>query len=976
MSLQAGQQFDRYRIEALLGEGGMGQVYRAFDTRLHRRVALKVLHPARATQDTKRAEAMARMLREARAAAALSHPNVVAIHDIGETAGLTFLAMEFIEGRSLRYLIGDKNSTFQQKLYWMVDVAKALDAAHKAGLVHRDIKPENIMIRDDGVVKVLDFGIARRAHIANLDAHAQTVSVDHESSNNADDAPTSTSLPTLTGKGVMVGTPAYMSPEQIKALELDGRADEFSWGVVAYELFSGKMPWTTTHDTMATMAAVLTENPPLLSTKVADLPEGFSQIIAKTLEKDRDNRYQNMTELLLTMAHSLESISGINSVPAIPISHSSDSGISSKNRSEIESQATEAMVASDRPILASVPPVSSGRGADTEILPIQEPRKNNPINTVTTDPVSQDFPSSVLLTRGRAPLWGLLTALFLVVTVPLVIAKVYSQKENTNTPSSASAWGSGVPNVVAPVSSNTAPVVITDLPISSGCNEAAITEIRAGLGLLRNADWANAHVRFTKSVELDPGCATARLRLFQTGYYFVDPQERKDHLQQAIALRDRLPPRDKAFLKAIEPLVAYRDSNLFQKYADEAFQQFPNDAEIASLSALDNSLPPAELENVARRTLALDPDYVDALQIEYRASWKAGRHGLALKGVEKCLSLTPSSSDCFDDWVLLLQQTGECTQSAEAARLWISRQPSSYSAHLSHVLSLGSTNSDDGAFDEVLAQLGRRLPEGAKKYVPLFLAANRKASQGKFDEALALHKEIVKTLEGSESIEPHLMATAVGVEANIESGNPQSAARLAEEYFKKRQAWSPGARHLGVLVGDRYQEYRLLAVLKSESKVPANTLESWTTELDNRMAKRAFAPERRELLKLGFQPQSVLSSAQTDLRTWPFEKLHSLQSYAETGPPIDGLFLLGLGREKDAIESLRSYSQACHHVTSPYWHARSLMYYGLALEKVGDKENACKSYQKLIEQWGKAKPKSVTVDETKKRMQNLSCDKK
>ena len=235
--LRPGDAFERYTIEALIGQGGMGCVYRAYDPRLGRRVALKVISEGSAP-----AAANARLVREARAAAAFDHPNAVAIFDVGELDGAPYIVMELVEGRTLRRAAGRRGAAGP-------DPHRAARRASRApwrprtkrGLVHRDIKPENVMVRDDGMVKVLDFGIARRTG----------GSVDPRSA-------TQPALPTLTVEGVKLGTPVYMAPEQIRGDELDGRADQFAWGVLAYELLAGKLPWRGA-DALAVMASVLTD---------------------------------------------------------------------------------------------------------------------------------------------------------------------------------------------------------------------------------------------------------------------------------------------------------------------------------------------------------------------------------------------------------------------------------------------------------------------------------------------------------------------------------------------------------------------------------------------------------------------------------------------------------------------------------------------------------------------------------------------
>jgi serine/threonine-protein kinase len=279
--LSQGDTFERYTIEALLGRGGMGAVYRAYDPRLRRRVALKVIsdHGAPGTPDS--AEADARLKREALAAAALAHPNSVSIFDVGEHDGAPYIVMELVEGHTLRAAIGG-SLPLATRLSQLGDVARALADAHRRGLVHRDIKPENVMVRDDGVVKVLDFGIARRSSGA-VDPNAQTQPP---------------ALPTLTVAGSMLGTPVYMSPEQIRCDPLDGRADQFSWGVVAYELLAGRLPWRGTGDGMAAMASVLTDTPDASPLTSAGVSPAVQEIVLRALQKRPADRFASMDDLL------------------------------------------------------------------------------------------------------------------------------------------------------------------------------------------------------------------------------------------------------------------------------------------------------------------------------------------------------------------------------------------------------------------------------------------------------------------------------------------------------------------------------------------------------------------------------------------------------------------------------------------------------------------------------------------------------
>ena len=280
--LKPGDTFDRYTIDAVLGQGGMGVVYRAHDGRLDRRIALKIVQDPSATPEAQ-AQLKARVLREARAVAALDHPNAIAIHDVGEVDGTPYIVMELVDGRTLRACIEGPPTPLLARLGWLLDTARALAAAHKAGIVHRDVKPENVMVRADGRVKVLDFGIARRS-ASSVDATGPTQS---------------SSISTLTAKGIQVGTPMYMAPEQIRGEPADGRSDQFSWAILAYELLEGAPPWRAA-DALGLVAAILTEEPPPM--KGPDLPAKVRAIVLRALSKLPEERFGSMDDIIRLLA--------------------------------------------------------------------------------------------------------------------------------------------------------------------------------------------------------------------------------------------------------------------------------------------------------------------------------------------------------------------------------------------------------------------------------------------------------------------------------------------------------------------------------------------------------------------------------------------------------------------------------------------------------------------------------------------------
>jgi serine/threonine protein kinase/TolB-like protein/Flp pilus assembly protein TadD len=283
MPLKPNTRLGRYEIRSQIGAGGMGEVYLAEDTMLNRRVALKLL-PAEYTQNEER---LRRFKQEARAASALNHPNILTIHEVGEAQGNHFIATEFIDGDTLRQYL---KRTGKMKASEMLDVAaqvtSALAAAHEAGIVHRDIKPENIMLRRDGYVKVLDFGIAKlmeKATSQSVDLDAQTRPLEH------------------TQAGAIVGTVQYMSPEQARGLTVDARTDIWSLGCVLYEMVAGRSPFAGETVTDMLMAIVEREPPPLKNLTSEQIPAELDWIITKTLRKNPDERYQTSKELLVDL---------------------------------------------------------------------------------------------------------------------------------------------------------------------------------------------------------------------------------------------------------------------------------------------------------------------------------------------------------------------------------------------------------------------------------------------------------------------------------------------------------------------------------------------------------------------------------------------------------------------------------------------------------------------------------------------------
>ncbi|MCP4897217.1 MAG: serine/threonine protein kinase, partial [bacterium] len=287
MTELAGRLLGRYRVVSQIGAGGMGEVYRARDSKLDRDVAIKVL-PDGVSDDADRRQ---RFEREARVVAQLSHPNILEIHDFGSDEGRFYAVTELLTGQDLRMEMTGRRLRLDRALEIGIAIAEGLGSAHSKGVIHRDIKPSNIFLTQSGQVKILDFGIARLGERSTLNE-------------------TESSKSTLTAKGTMIGTVGYMAPEQVRGDPADARSDIFSLGCVLYEMFTGKRPFSR-ETTIATLTAILNKDPSPITTHNPDLPPALDQIVARCLRKEPGRRFESARDV----AFSLKALTGVRTSP-------------------------------------------------------------------------------------------------------------------------------------------------------------------------------------------------------------------------------------------------------------------------------------------------------------------------------------------------------------------------------------------------------------------------------------------------------------------------------------------------------------------------------------------------------------------------------------------------------------------------------------------------------------------------------------
>ena len=914
MSLSPGDRFDRYFIEELLGEGGMAQVYRAHDPRLNRRVALKVLRLDSSREPESTSDPSSRVLREARAAAALDHPNAVSIFDVGEADGQLFISMELVVGKSLRAFVSDATVRWESKLRWMVDAARALGAAHDRGLVHRDVKPENVMVRGDGVVKVLDFGIAKRLRV---DLHPSATYEDQR-----------TQSITQSMQGGIIGTPWYLSPEQLRGDPVDGRADQFAWGVTTYELLTGRLPWPKGVDGFQLVLAILNRAPEPPSRLLPALPSIVDAAIMKALAKVPSQRFDAME----SVASALE-------------------GISVSSRRSWADIQVAAMTKTD-----PAPPM------DTPQLPVELPL---PIVAVTDEPTTLPSKRPPRATR-RGPL-----TIVLVGAVAAGALGYYAIRAAQ--PLAAVAI---VPS--GSVSPGSSGMAITDLPAPSSRVPEALAAYRSFRRSFRDADWNAAMTALTTATERDPTLAAAHLRLaFMRSLESVDEGLVRTTFMQAVRNRSTLDERDEALLEALAPYLQSDPSDPLEsiRRLQDLHSRWPLDAEIAYLLGsvrYDRGDLGAALEALDA-AITIDPDFALAWSSKGGCLSYMGRFDDARAALEEALRRSRTATEPL--WYLseLYEQQGQCDAEEARVRTWLSRDPDDWYAYDYLARSLAGERKPADTVRAALEQKWARVgPSHRAKLEPVDRALLA-LTTGDFTEAEERVKEEERALAGEPGAQAHAEAHALLARIAEETGRPERARTVAEGYLARKDAWAPSHRVDNVSIFlDPIPE--MLGVLARTGGIsPAQLEKQRSSWLGAWRAKTSAAYLGDLWIAAWAAPASSHEQGVAAI-----EALSSFGSVPPFIPNMPAQALVGhayllADRLDEAIAALRRGTATCTVLFDPFGNTRGWLDLGSALEAKGDRAGACEAYRVVMDRWGHARPRSVTAERARARTTALGC---
>ncbi|HRI66831.1 MAG TPA: protein kinase [Polyangium sp.] len=892
MPLTPGDDFDRYRLEALIGEGGMGRVFRAFDPKLRRRVAIKILQANRFSEGT---DDVARVMREARAAAALDHPGVVAVFDVSEAEGHPFIVMEYVDGRSLRALVGADEISINERLRWMTDVARCLAAAHRTGLVHRDIKPENVMIRHDGAAKLLDFGIARR-----LETEADP------------NGPVLGKYSAIPAESSAIGTPWYMAPEQVQRRPLDARADQFSWGVLAYELFTGSLPWKTANDGNSSSIAVVTEQPELLRTGELGLPNHVGAVIHRALEKSPGQRFESMDALVAAL--SLEALAPLPLVfPDVPK----------------ESFKTVA---------------DTQQGTHTEVDP---------------PPIPEASP------KGRQKITHVFPFVALVLAVSAIGGGVLVFQSKTQP---------NPPLLKAHLATIAFRPLVHPAEVFRP-NTLAAAAFAKGIHHFQQAALALSIDHYQTAIEYEPRFAAAHLRLAIARLIDGPHPAGSESFLEARRLRRALEVRDSLLLDAFAPAFDEEPPGLDEtaRKLIDLQQHFPNDPEILLLGPMILTVAGRD-DDGAKAFRAYTEKYPKMATPWLALAYIHGRRDeleLAHEALEKCRSIESDAIDCIWFDAKIDAYAGRCKDMEAVVTHWRHLKPDNVNAVSMLAQAQMAQNANAAVIDATLALGAHDLPLGEATRIKQRFIVSRHILEGKFLEADRILTALPHEIH-LENID-YLWNNELRVALHEEMGDQAGAVAIASDVLlRKKNLPGMGDVHVEGIADDPTMAFHEILFAAGTIDRPEfeKRRETWMTTWRSRGASRSD----RDLWTRAYAgPASTPEAAMEALKV--LEPLGApLRFFIDHLLIVDTarVYLLA-GRPKEAATLLGQASSSCLGPLEPLRFVQAHALLGRAQEALDNHDAACNAYRVVLRHWGSSRPGSVTVKHTRNRWKALGC---
>ena len=892
----------RYVVGRMLGRGGMGTVYAATDTVLRREVALKVLPDDRSSDPERRR----RFLREARAAAAITHANIAAVYDVGEAEGRLFIAMELVAGVNLRAHMAPGLS-HGEAVRIGKEIARGVAAAHAKGVVHRDLKPENVMITPDGEVKILDFGLAKLVDEqggGDVSAHASTASeLSH---------------------GRVMGTVAYMSPEQASGRAVDTRSDVFSFAVVLYEMLTGVLPFDG-KTYVAILEAVKQREPVPVEAVNPDVSAAVASVVGRCLQKPAEKR-----------PTAKELVSALDAAAVTGLKDSSGKGLPADG-------------------VATVSGMGTALGATLPGLP-------------------PELSSGEAIARG-SPRWrrgGVagFTLVCIAAIVGFVTLRGWREKERPATASSipaSSASSLGIP--------------ITDHPLPASNNSEALLHYAEALSRFRVGAFGS-RAELGRAVVLDPTLAQAQLRLALCGFdWGLSASDRQRRLAAARALASSLDSRDHALLRLAE-LVASDpiDRQAALSRGREVAAQYPLDAEVAMWiwMLLSDGRHPDEALAQGRHVLELDPLATQVTKAEAAGAFRAGNLESAFTLIESCISHSPTATHCRFLQVQILGQTGKCDAALAAAHELVRVEPEHpfaadalaqalVGAHASNESVAGAVRAAELADANALSTAHQ--PAGFRQ---VWLAV----IEGDFARADDLLAGIVSSIPLSSRESAHALPVALRIALAEEMGQPRKALELANDFTERISLWTPDVP-TEVRLKRVYLQHESGAIGEPEFRSARDRLfdEQWkasgiaSAEGDRyRWFRELYysrtAAEAKEALSLS----SSLDLQPSELREHADDVSFSLVRAGRFAEAIP--YLKFLTRQcSGSIAFALALATPLHNLV----YQRAHVYLGQALEAQADLNSACAEYAAVERDWRDAKPRSVTLEMARARSAAIHC---